>query len=156
MQPGSIPFPEGHLKMVLVIARRIDEPAATTLLSLSRTLQKAAGESRESVTAASAQLGRALARMAEAAQRHRWARADTTRMLADLVAAGSDGDYRDYISAEQAVMAIDLLMIDAGVADRYRHDLDELYRLLRDDDAYTPTQLRDTLRHLRASLPADL
>jgi hypothetical protein len=77
-------------------------------------------------------------------------------MLADLVAAGSDGDYRDYISAEQAVMAIDLLMIDAGVADRYRHDLDELYRLLRDDDAYTPTQLRDTLRHLRASLPADL
>jgi hypothetical protein len=156
MQPGSIPFPEGHLKMVLVIARRIDESAATAILSLSRTLQKTAGESRESVTAASAQLGRALARLAEAAQRHRWARADTTRMLVDIVAAGSEGDYRDYISAEQAVMAIELLMIDAGVADRYRHDLDELYRLLRDDDAYTPTQLRDTLRHLRASLPADL
>jgi hypothetical protein len=152
-QPGSIPFPEGHLKMALVIARRVDESAATDILSLSRALQKAGGDSRESVAAASAQLARAIARTAEAAQRHHWAPSDTTRMLVDIVSAGSEGDYRDYISAEQAVMAIDMLMIDAGMADRYRGDLDELYRLLRDDDAYTPTQLRDTLRHLRASLP---
>jgi len=120
-QPGSIPFPEGHLKMVLVIARRVDESAAPDILSLGRALQKAAGENRESVTAASARLARAIAHTAEAAQRHHWARADTTRMLADIVAAGSEGDYRDYISAEQAVMAIELLMIDAAKSIRNLH-----------------------------------
>jgi hypothetical protein len=153
-QPGSIPFPEGHLKMVLIVARRVDESAAADVLSLSRTLQKSAGETRDDVVVASARLARTLARVAVAVQTHRWTGADSTGMLADIVAAGSDGDYRDYISAEQAVMAIDLLMIDAGVADRHRGDLDELYRSVRDDDAYNPTQLRDALRRLRESLPA--
>jgi hypothetical protein len=154
-QPGSISFPEGHLKMCVIIARRLDESAAKNLLSLAQALQKAAGESRDSVAATSAQLARSLARTAEQAQEHHWTRADTTQVLADIVALGSEGEYRDYISAEQAVMAIELLMIEAGAADRYRSRLDELYRTLRNDDAYDPAQLRDSLKSLSASLHAE-
>jgi hypothetical protein len=151
-QPGSVPIADGHLKMALIIARRVDDAAAKEILSLSQALQKATGESRERVAATSGQLAGAIERTLDVAQAYRWTRADAARLLADVVELGSEGEYRDYISAEQAVMAIDLLMIDIGVADRYRKERDELYRALRNDDAYQPAQLRDTLTQLSAAL----
>jgi hypothetical protein len=157
MQPGSVPFPKGHLEMAAIIARCIDESAASEIVSGSQALQQAAGGSREQIIAAAAKLARVVARVREAALVRRWTRDDAQRMLADVVQRGGEGEYGDYISAEQSVMAIDLLMIDIGVADQYRPKLDDLYHIVRDDDAYSPSRLRDALSalaHVLTGLPA--
>ena len=154
-QPGAIPFAEGHLKMALIVARRVDGAAAAEILSLGQALQKSAGDGRERITAMSGQLSRAVAHPAAAVQARQWTRADALGMLTDIIGLGRDGEYRDYISAEQAVMAIDLLMIETGVADRYHSQRDALYRCLRDDDAYRPAQLRTVLEDLAARVSAE-
>jgi len=71
-------------------------------------------------------------------------------MLADVVRLGREGEYRDYISAEQAVMAIDLLILDTPFAESGRGALDDLYRLVRNDDDYQPEKLRASLARLAA------
>ena len=48
-------------------------------------------------------------------------------------------EYRDYIGAEQAVMATELLMLDLDTA-RNRPRLDALFKLVEDDEAYRPNR----------------
>ncbi len=49
-------------------------------------------------------------------------------------------------------MAVELLMIDIGSAERFRKPLDELYEILRDEDGYRPARLSDAMKRLAASL----
>jgi hypothetical protein len=65
---------------------------------------------------------------------------------------GARREYRDYISAEQAVMATELLMLDLGAAARNRARLDALFRLVEDDEAYRPGQFVTAVEQLRAAL----
>lgn len=145
-QPGSVPFPKGHLEMAAIIARRIDESSASEIVSGSQTLQRAGGESREHIISAAAKLAERVGRVRAVALVRSWTRDDAERMLADIVERGAGGEYSDYISAEQAVMAIDLLVADGGSAQLYRQKLDGLYRIVRNEDAYDAKQLRDALK----------
>jgi hypothetical protein len=73
-------------------------------------------------------------------------------VLAGLLDLGARREYRDYISAEQAMMATELLLIDIGKADRFRPRLDALYRLVEDDEAYRPEQFVTGMEQLRSAL----
>jgi hypothetical protein len=72
--------------------------------------------------------------------------------LSSLLAAGSDGEFRDYLGAEQAVMASELLLIDDEKASLLRPQLDALYRLAKDIDGYRSADFLAAFRALRAAL----
>ena len=154
MPPGSVPFVDGHLKMAVVIARRLDPRLADSMVLQAQRLQKSGAEGREQIIAASVQLLESVTHSIELADAHAWNLDDSARLLDGIVELGAAGECSDYISAEQAVMAAELLMIDIGIAARYRRDLDELYRTVHDDDAYRPSQLREQMSSLSASLRA--
>jgi hypothetical protein len=65
---------------------------------------------------------------------------------------GIKGEYRDYIGAEQVIMAIELITIDIGKAEKYRSHLDELYRVLEKDEDYRPSEFSKALTRLKAEL----
>ena len=69
-----------------------------------------------------------------------------------LVSLGVEGEFHDYIGAEQAVMAIDGLLIDLGVSGQHRNRLDGLYRLVRNDEAYTPESFVTAMRDMQSAL----
>ena len=73
-------------------------------------------------------------------------------MLAAILDLGARREYRDYISAEQAMMATELIMIDLGKADRHRPKLDALYRLVEDEETYRADQFVTGMDQLRAAL----
>jgi hypothetical protein len=150
--PGAVPFADGYLKMAWLITRRIDAGTADAMLSQIQTLQRASAQRREQVVAASAQLTRSIAHTIAAADTHPWSREDVAGMMLQIVEMGASGEYRDYISAEQAVMAIELLMIDLGTASQHRKTLDAMYGMLRNDDAYLPAQMRETMASLATTL----
>jgi hypothetical protein len=149
---GSVPFADGHLKMALVIARALDPGQANKMMSRAQALQKASAQGREQVLATSAQLAESVARAIDLAESHAWSEAERRSLMRQIVESGAAGEYGNYISAEQAVMALELLMIDAGVAARYRDHLDQLYRILHDDDAYKPALLRESLSTLATAI----
>lgn len=149
---GSVPFPQGHLKMALVIAGRLDAATATALLAEAQALGRAAAGDASRVAAASAVLKRDLTGLVERAGARHWSREDSLEMLKGVLRLCAGGDCADYISAEQAVMATELLMLETGLAGSHRDALDALFRTLRNDDAYDAARLRDEMEALVAQV----
>jgi len=81
-----------------------------------------------------------------------WSAAQSSSVLESLLQAGLDGEFRDYLGAEQAVMAIELLLIERNQAARLRPQLDALYRLVKDVDAYRSADFIAGLKDLRAAM----
>jgi hypothetical protein len=155
-RPGQLTFPENHLGMAMTIARRVAPGDADAMLAAVQSLEAAAGQSREQVAATASRLAHTLDRVASATQNHRWTAAEVDLLLGDIVRLGSSGEFRTYSSAEQAVMAIDVLSLELGILDRYRAQIDALYRTVKDEDAYSAPELSAQLTALDARLQASL
>ena len=153
-RPGQLTFPDDHLGMAVAIAQRVAPSEADAMLAAVQSLEEAAGQSRERVSAMATSLSRILDRVASASMAHRWTASEVGLLLEGIVQLGSSGEFRTYSSAEQAVMAIDVLSMDLGLLDRYRAEIDALYRTVKDEDAYSAAQLRAQLTELDARLRA--
>jgi hypothetical protein len=150
--PGSVPLNDGHLRMTILVARQLDATAARDLLSIGQMLQEASGESRERVAQTSGRLELTLRQLAPRVAEHKWTSGQQGNLLASILDLGVRREYRDYISAEQATMATELIMIDLGNAERYRPKLDALYRLVEDDETYRPEPFVSAMEQLRSAL----
>jgi hypothetical protein len=150
--PGSVPLNDGHLRMAIVIARQLDPAVARDILQMAQSLQEASAESRDRVASLSGRLETALSAFQPKVAEHKWIPIEQSNVLAGLLDLGARREYRDYISAEQAMMATELLLIDLGKADRFRPKLDALYRLVEDDEAYRAEQFVTGMEQLRSAL----
>jgi len=151
-QPGNVPLNDGHVRMAIVIARQVLPNAARDIVPLAQSLQEASSSSRERVAQVSGRLEVALRELAGQVAGHKWTPGEQTGLLTAILDLGSRREYRDYIAAEQAVMASELLMLDLNTAARNRARLDELFRLVQDDEAYRPDQFVTAVDQLRAAL----
>jgi hypothetical protein len=151
-EPGSVPVSDGYLCMAWIIARQIDPGAAPGLLKASQALIAASSGGRAEIVARSRELIPVVSRLRNLAVTRKWTRDDDRELLAKVLAVGASGEYRDYIDAEQAVMGIDGLLIELGLANRHRQSLDELYRFVQNDEAYEPEKLAGALEGLQKEL----
>lgn len=69
---------------------------------------------------------------------------------------GIEGSFRDYIGAEQAVMAIELIIIDRGKKEQLQsqrqRQIDELYKQVENDEVFQAAQFIQTLKKLKKVL----
>jgi hypothetical protein len=151
-QPGSVPLNDGHLRMAILIARQMAPGAARELVTLAQQLQEASATSRERVSQLSGRLESTLRQVQSQAAERQWSTAEQTALLTSILDLGVRREYRDYIAAEQAVMATELLMLDLDTASRNRARLDALFRLVENDEAYRPDQFITALEQLRSAL----
>jgi hypothetical protein len=150
--PGMVPLNDAYWRMSWIIARAIDPPAGTQVLSQVQMLQRAVLGSREQLVAQAHELGNVVQGLQQRVAREAWTAPRTSNVLESILQAGSDGEFRDYLGAEQAVMAMELLLIESGQATRLRPQLDELYRLVKDVDAFRSADFIAGLRALRSAL----
>ncbi len=151
-QPGSVPLNDGHLRMAILIARQASPAIARDIVQLSQSLQEASWVSRERVGTVSGRLESALRDLQNQVVDRKWTTGEQTALLAAILELGARKEYRDYIGAEQAVMATELLMLDLGTATRNRSRLDALFKLVSDDEAYRPDQFVTAVDQLRGAL----
>ena len=152
VEPGGVPINDGHLRMAWIIARRLDPASAPTVLKLSQALLASGPGGRSQIVARSRDLSALVGKLRDRAATYSWSRTDQQQLLNMLVSLGVEGEFHDYIGAEQAVMAIDGLLIDLGMSSEHRGRLDGLYRLVRNDEGYTPESLITALRELQSAL----
>lgn len=62
-------------------------------------------------------------------------------VLNEIITMGAAGQFRDYVAAEQAVMAIDMLLSAVGKRDDQADWLDSLYDSVEEEDRYDPGRL---------------
>jgi hypothetical protein len=151
MRSGTVPINDANLRMSWVIARTLNDADGARIQNLAQALQQAVAGDPRQIAAASAQLRAALSAVLakvgddSAALRPR-------ALLDNIVQAGTEGEYRDYLGAEQAVMAMDLLLNESKLAGTGKVQLDELYRLLKSDETYRSADFIAALKVLRDSL----
>ena len=155
VKPGNVPIADGHLRMAIVIARQVDKSAAKKLVGLCQALQKASGENRQQIMNISRQLQDMVAWLGHELTITEFGYAEKKQILTDLINMGIEGEFGDYIGAEQAVMAIELIIIDMEEV-RFRHYLDNLYKLVQNDETYRPAQFVAALKQLKAALNYEL
>ncbi len=69
------------------------------------------------------------------------------QILEEILRTGADGEYLDYVSAEQAFMAVQMLAYELKDA-AMQAELDALADALDDDERYRPSQFACLLRNL--------
>jgi hypothetical protein len=152
MPPGTVPLNDAYWRMSWLIERALDPSEGAHVLNEAQGLQRALLTSRDEVASRAADLANTLRRVEQRVSNQVWTVPQSSSLLEGLLTAGSDGEFRDYLGAEQAVMAIELLLIDGGQAARLRPQLDALYRLVKDVDAYRSADFIAGVKGLRAAL----
>ncbi len=135
--PG-VPFlNDGALVMTLALARSIDAELATDLATALRRLHVAGNSDATALRESAQEMDRTLERLQGRVS------VETLRdrervLLREVLEVGAEGNFLDYASAEQAFMAIQMLVIEIGDP-RLEERLGPLGDALDDDERYRPS-----------------
>ena len=146
-EPGLPFINDGTFVMSLALARAIRPEMVDDLQAALRRLHAAGSESVASIRTAAAALHEQLAELRAALVPQR-VDDQETRILAAVLETGADGNYLDYASAEQAFMAVQMLVIEIGDPD-LEAALDTLASSLDDDERFRPREFATLLESLR-------
>ncbi|HSC19528.1 MAG TPA: multiheme c-type cytochrome [Rhizomicrobium sp.] len=157
---GTPPFNDENIIMLLAAARATAPDMATRLEDKSKAFHAAIARDGISARAAAQDLRRLTQ---ELASRFAGAKFDRQNMFAILFAITGErlaDRYTDYEGAAQAVMSIDTLLaallsakqISQAQAQSMRPEISELYRIVRDPNAYRPAEYRTALARVAAAL----
>ncbi len=144
--PGQPFLHDGALVMAMVLARVLSPADAEAIEAGLATLHRASSTDIAATQAAARSLDATLARLQDAVSPARLGNRELA-LLREVLATGAEGNYLDYISAEQAFMAVQMLVIEIGdplLEDR----LDRIADTLNDDERYRPSQFAAMLASL--------
>ena len=144
--PG-VPFlNDGALVMALAIARSLDAGTVDSFEAGLVALHVAGSDNVDSIQTAARELDSLLARLQSrltpGVMRNR-----ERQLLRELLATGAEGNYLDYVSAEQAFMAVQMLVFEIGDPG-LEEKLDALGDALQDDERYQPARFARLLATL--------
>ncbi|MEJ2127826.1 MAG: hypothetical protein P8X81_03175, partial [Woeseiaceae bacterium] len=145
--PG-IPFINDRtFVMSLALARATDPGEAEGLIDALQRMHRAGSSSVGAIREAASGLDALLARM-ESRLTPAKLRGREQQILEEVLATGADGNYLDYVSAEQAFMAVQMLVIELDDPD-LEVELDTLADSLDNDERYRPSEFRRLLSSLQ-------
>lgn len=144
--PG-VPFlNDGALVMTLALARVVDKTLAndieTALIQLHVASSSDAAKTRTAATALQLSIGRLSVGLSSDSLRGR-----ERQLMREILAMGATGNFIDYVSAEQAFMAVQMLVYEIGDAS-LASLLDPLGDALADDERYRPAAFARLLANL--------
>lgn len=141
--PGLPYLNDGALVMSLALARVIDENLAADFAGRLAELHRSGSRDVESIRAAAKRLLDALGELegklgpTTLVQRE-------SELLSELLATGAEGNFIDYASAEQAFMAVQMLVFEIGDS-AMKTRLDSLGDALSDDERFSPARFQALL-----------
>lgn len=145
--PGMPFINDGTFVISLALASAIQPGSTAELEAALRRMHAAGTESVDSIRTAAGVLDKLLARLDTAVTPARISELESQILEAVLV-AGAAGNYLDYASAEQAFMAVQMLIIELDDPE-LEASLDKVADLLSDDERYRPAQFANLLDDLR-------
>jgi hypothetical protein len=150
--PG-VPFiHDGTLVMSMALARALSPSDGREIETGLMALHRAGSDNVTSIREAAAALDVVLARLqGELSPRN--LRGREMQLLREILGTGAQGNYIDYITAEQAFMAVQMLVIE--IDDPWLEEqLDQIADTLNDDERYRPARFAALLATLSDPEPA--
>ena len=144
--PGNVRLNDSTLVMLRAILDPISPADSKKILQQTQALHKASTRSMSALAQAQSALDSSMERISQRFASKSFDDAEKRAMLNAVVKLGKRGELRDYVAAEQAVMAIDLLLLDLGERDANKSKLDALYATVNNENSYSPSRLIQALR----------
>jgi hypothetical protein len=149
LEPGSLRLDDSRLVMLSAFFAALDPQWNEALRTQTANLHRAAGASRVATATASAELAQTIERAASALAGRPLTLAEKRATLRALVEGAAGGDYPDYVAAEQAAMAVVLLLAETGRERELKPQIDALFDALAQDDRYDAARFEQLLSRLK-------
>ena len=134
--PGQLRLNDSNL-VLLAAATEVLAPGRHRALVQGMTdLHTAVLNDRSSVVRAAAKLESAVDQVGASLGAVDVGSANMGRILGNLFREAQAGEYRDYVAAEQATMAVDLLLIQMGRKDAHKGAVDRLYASVANENRF--------------------
>ena len=146
--PGEIRLNDANLVMLASVAEVMAPGQYRTLIDGIADLHAAVRSDRDAVIAAARRLSGTVDQLGSLVG-GKVGEAEMKRILGNLFKQGVQGEYRDYVAAEQSVMAVDLLLIATGKKEATKAAVDRLYGTVRDENHFDAAKFADSLSALQ-------
>lgn len=149
LAPGSLRLDDSRFVMLSAVFAAVSPADDELLRSQTRGLHRAASDGPRALAGASAELGQWLRDAQEHGRAQPLSAAQKKLILENLVKAADRGEYADYAAAEQAAMAIVLLLAETGRDQALRPQIDALFAALADDARYDSSRFARLLEKIK-------
>jgi hypothetical protein len=149
LAPGSLRLDDSRLVMLSAVFAAVSPADDEQLRAQTARLHRAASDGHQALASASAELGKWLAEARQRVSAQPLGEAQKKRILENLVRAARRGEYADYAAAEQAAMAIVLLLAETGRDQALKPQIDALFAALADDARYDPARFAGLLERIK-------
>jgi len=145
LKPGAIRLNDGSFILLAALTGALDSALQNDLLSSIQALHRASTDSFEALQNVAANLQTFAVASERLFERADLTDSDKRKMIRDLMRLGAQGEYRDYVAAEQAVMAMDALSYSLPEEPALTELINNAYRYTQNDEAYKSDKLRQDL-----------
>ena len=148
LPPGTVRLNDANFVIVLALAEVIGDGSDAALRKELRKLHTAVNKngnysaSIRSLTATLDQIDGKLSAINISGS--------SQKLIEAMIRSTIAGNLTDYVVAEQAIMAIDMLLEHRGVRDDYSLWLEQVYSTLQDEDNFSPDAYIDSMRRFGA------
>jgi hypothetical protein len=149
LAPGSLRLDDSRLVMLSAVFAAVSPADDERLRSQTARLHRAASEGPRALGDASEELGGWLAEARNPLLTRPLNAQHKQRILENLVRAADRGEYADYAAAEQAAMAIVLLLAETGRDQAMKPQIDALFGALADDARYDSSRFARLLEKVK-------
>jgi len=136
LEPGSLRLDDSRLVMLSAVFAAVEPRWDEQLRAQTANLHRVAAESRTEAAAASEKLSKLIEQAAGELESRSLGVAQKRAILQALIKGAQQGDYPDYVAAEQAAMAVALLVAETGRNEELRPQIAGLFEALANDDRY--------------------
>ena len=163
LKPGDVPLNDANMLMLRHVVTALDKTRGWQFRKQARALQAAAADSIGALREHASGMRDTVSSLTELIVAHEFSATDVSNITRGLINEGIWEGYSDYVAAEQCVMALSVLVIswdelnalDEAARSKVRAEIDRMYALVQDDEAYDPAAFSDSLRTMRQTLGLD-
>ena len=161
--PGVVTINDSSLLMLRNAAVPVDATLAWKLKTMIKEMHMASTEGYAALDEKVSEMQPVVNEIKEKILPHKFSANDIQKISLSLLNEGVWGECRNYVAAEQAVMAISALTVSwdkkAPFSDTrkttIKREIKELYKILDDENNFDPKRFREALRMMRDTLSAN-
>lgn len=151
--PGSPRVADSSLVMLAIALDAIDPGRAAKLRESMAGLQRAIGRGMPALHESAGALRPGILALQSELAGRAFGPEERKRLLASVLDAAERGEFPDYSAAEQAAMAVTMLLAETGAAGTSDPQAEALFADLRDDERFDPERFRRILARVRRPAP---
>lgn len=152
LEPGVVRLNDANFVILLPIAEALSSDLHQRLLGRIRNLNQAVMQGRDALDRAATELAASVDELERSLADAGTDASMRRRILDGIIDRAARGEYRDYVAAEQAAMAMDLLLITLDRWEASKSQVDAIFASVADDEAYRPDRFATAAAQLGNAL----